>query len=178
MLPGESQEDYQALLASYTGRFLPADQVEMDLVESLAVSRWRLRRVANIETQILAQEMAARASRQAADVEEGCLEVKDLKDNDQYLASAFQFWRDSLTSLTRYENSLNHAFDRALKQLQVLQKSRPAPLPEELPNEPKPAFSLVAAPCPPPTSPVLPATGHWPPATSSPATSSSRTRTP
>ena len=50
VLPTESREDYEALLASYLQRFHPADQVEMDLVESMAVSRWRLRRVANIET--------------------------------------------------------------------------------------------------------------------------------
>jgi len=44
VLGDESQEAYDALLAAYTDRFQPADQVELDLVESMTLSRWRLRR--------------------------------------------------------------------------------------------------------------------------------------
>ena len=118
VLPSESQEAYDALLAAYTARFQPADQVELDLVESMAVSRWRLRRIANIETNLLAEEIAVRATRDES------------KDDDQLLASAFRSEAATLATLTRYENSLNRAFDRALKQLQLLQRARlPMPVP-------------------------------------------------
>lgn len=143
VLPDESQEDYDALLAAYTQRFQPADQVEFDLVESMAVSRWRLRRIANIETHLLADEIADRATRATA------------KDPDQLLASAFRSQSATLATLTRYENSLNRAFDRALKQLQLLQRARvpvPAgsPLGSFRPLAPPPAPSPAPSPDPPP----------------------------
>ena len=43
---------------------------------------------------------------------------------ENHLSYAFTTQGGSLANLTRYENSLNRTFDRALKQLQVLQKAR------------------------------------------------------
>ena len=121
VLPSESQEGYEALLESYVRRFQPADAVEMDLVESMAASRWRLRRIVGIETQLLAGG------------------IKLAGGSRQPLGYAFRDREESLTALTRYENSLNRSFDRALKQLQLLQQARPLPPPEDLQNEPEPA---------------------------------------
>ena len=36
VLPTESREEFQALLAAHVERFQPADSIEMDLVESMA----------------------------------------------------------------------------------------------------------------------------------------------
>ena len=87
----------------------------------------------------------------------GYKKEKDRQDNDQHLASAFRLWRDTFTSLARYENSLNRAFDRALKQLQLLQRTRvppplgsfrplpPDPLPLALPPPRRPRIFCVRA---------------------------------
>ena len=117
VLPSESTEDYQALLASYVERFQPADPVEMDLVESMAVARWRLRRITNIETHLLGNDMAGSDA--------PSIRYPVAKDDDQRLAYVFERRTQSLNLLIRYEASFNRTFDRALRQLQLLQKTRP-----------------------------------------------------
>ena len=44
LLPAESHEQFQLLLDAHIQQFQPANPVEMDLVEAMAVARWRLRR--------------------------------------------------------------------------------------------------------------------------------------
>src|SRR6266849_4366931 len=58
VLPTESQEDFQSLLDSYVDQFDPQGGVEMDLVQTMAAARWRLRRICSIETALLDKEMA------------------------------------------------------------------------------------------------------------------------
>ena len=116
VLSNESQDEFEALRESFMERFQPADAVEAGLVESMVVSRWRLLRIAAIETGLLEEGIA--------------MAIK--YEHDHHLAYAFTTHSESLPRLTRYENSLNRAFDRALKQLQLLQRARvpaPAPLP-------------------------------------------------
>ncbi len=43
LLPAESHEQFQLLLDAHIQQFQPASPVEMDLVEAMAVARWRLR---------------------------------------------------------------------------------------------------------------------------------------
>ena len=50
VLPGESQEDFLALVQSYTGQFQPATQFEIDLIQDLADARWRINRIKLVET--------------------------------------------------------------------------------------------------------------------------------
>ncbi len=45
VLPTESQEDFQSLLDSYTDQFHPQGGVEIDLIQTMAAARWRLRRI-------------------------------------------------------------------------------------------------------------------------------------
>lgn len=45
LLPAESHEPFQLLLDAHIQQFHPASPVEMDLVEAMAVTRWRLRRL-------------------------------------------------------------------------------------------------------------------------------------
>jgi len=137
VLPEESQEEFDELREDYIQRFQPADRVESDLVNTMAVARWRLLRIASIESGILTEGIN--------------LAIKF--DEDNHLSFSFTRNQDTLASLTRYENSLNRTFDRALKQLQLLQKSRPAPpattelgfvrqIPKPAPSE---AFSIPAS---------------------------------
>ena len=130
VLPGESAGDFQALLAAHVQRFRPADSIEMDLVESMAVARWRLRRIASIEANMLANAMSDTDRLHHAP-----------QNHDQRLARVFKDCSGQIDLLTRYEGSLNRTFDRALRQLQLLQRTPSAPPREELQNEPKPAPS-------------------------------------
>ena len=53
VLPDESQADYKFLLEGYIEQFQPQSTVEFELVTTMAVARWRLRRLVNIETGVL-----------------------------------------------------------------------------------------------------------------------------
>src|SRR5579862_6412434 len=44
VLPTESSEDFQSLLDSYIHQFHPQGGVEIDLIQTMAAARWRLRR--------------------------------------------------------------------------------------------------------------------------------------
>jgi len=129
VLPTESSEDFQALLDSYTHQFQPQSGVEMELVQTMAAARWRLRRVSTIETTLLNNEM----TRHAKD----CRRELNNPDDLARLAWVFQNLADngqSLALLMRYEGALNRSYDRAFKQLLLLQS---APHRAQ-PNEPKP----------------------------------------
>jgi hypothetical protein len=118
VLETESQEEFAALLDSFLDRFHPAGAVEQELVESMAAARWRLRRLYTIESTILDNELMRRMD----SIESEFIEVDD---NDR-LAHAFQCLADnghSLALLVRYEAGLNRAFDRAFKQLILLQSA-------------------------------------------------------
>ena len=58
VLPGESRDAFDALLAQHVERLDPADGVEFGMIEELAASYWRLRRSWAIENQILAEGLA------------------------------------------------------------------------------------------------------------------------
>lgn len=141
LLPAESHEQFQLLLDAHIQQFQPANPVEMDLVEAMAVARWRLRRIWAIETSLLANEL----TRRAEDIDD---EFEEMTPEDR-LAWVFQKLADnnqSLALLARYEGNLNRAFDRSFKQLSLLKSQRQ--------NEPKPD----PPPAPAPTRNDL----HWP----------------
>jgi hypothetical protein len=139
VLPTESQEDFQALLDSYTHQFHPRGGVEMDLIQAMAAARWRLQRMCSIETALLSTEIARRNE----DIDE---EFENMHDVDR-LAWVFQKLADhgqTLALLMRYEGALNRSYDRAFKQLLLLQSTRN----RTPPNEPKPAVTRSPRPTP------------------------------
>ena len=85
--------------------FSPSDPVEMDLVQTMAIIRWRLRRVGNLESGMLENELS-RAPVNTA------VAFRNLANQG-----------NALSLLIRYEASLNRLHDRALKQLELLQDS-------------------------------------------------------
>jgi hypothetical protein len=132
VLPRESSEDFQELLDSYTDQFHPQGGVEMDLIQAMAAARWRLQRMCGIETALLSTEIV----RCNEDIDE---EFENMHDVDR-LAWAFQKLADhgqTLALLMRYEGALNRSYDRAFKQLLLLQSTRN----RTPPNEPKPAVT-------------------------------------
>ena len=142
VLPHENSEHFEQLRHSYLERFQPADQPERDLVETMASARWRLKRLAVIETRLMDNGL--------------CLRHKEL-------AGKFGKIDRALSLLLRCEAQINRTYERALQQLQFLQNSRPpAPDPAQapcasarLPDESKltPILTLVAPPNRPPTAP-------------------------
>jgi hypothetical protein len=139
LLDGESDEHFQLLLADFMDQFQPQTGVETDLVEVMAIARWRLRRLLAIETHMFELEIVR--SRKRIDA--------DFKGIDQEGRLAFVFQEmseagNTLTLLIRYEGSLNRSYDKALKQLLQLQSSRP-------PRRPLGSFGISdpcgAAPC-------------------------------
>ena len=114
VLPGESAADFQLLLADYMDQFQPQTAVEAELVEVMAAARWRLRRLLAIEAHQFDLEMTRRK--------------RTGLDHEDRLADAFQKLSDTgntLALLLRYEATINRSYDKALKQLQQLQSTRP-----------------------------------------------------
>ena len=99
----------------------------------MASARWRLRRLANIETTLLANEMETSVD----DVDHYFADIDREPDVDDHLAYAFKRLADgaSLHLLNRYEGTIGRSYARAFKQLQLLRSLRI----RVQPNEPKPA---------------------------------------
>src|ERR1700722_6243897 len=119
LLDRESDEHFQLLLADFVDHFQPQTGVETDLVEVMAIARWRLRRLLAIETHLFDLEM----SRREGEIDD---QFDEMGQNDR-LAFVFQHLADtgnSLALLTRYEGSLNRSYDKALKHLLQLRSSR------------------------------------------------------
>ena len=119
LLDGETDEDIRLLLADFMDQFQPQTGVETDLVEVMAIARWRLRRLLAIETHLFGLEMVSRRKQIDAD-------FTGMEPEDR-LAFVFQRMSDtgnSLALLIRYEGSINRSYDKALKHLLQLQSSR------------------------------------------------------
>jgi hypothetical protein len=144
VLPTESSHEFQVLLNSYVAHFDPQGGVERDLVHAMVAARWRLRRICNIETALLSTEIV----RCAEDIDE---EFENMKDVDR-LAWVFEKLANNgqaLSLIVRYEGAINRSYDRAFKQLHVLQSARH----RAQPNEPKP--NPKPAPLPAPVTPTV-----------------------
>ena len=105
MLSTESEADFQSLLDSYEAEHKPSTATERALVNQLATTTWRLRRLHNIETSLYKLNAASRD-------ESGPLGlVADGSDK-------------ALTMLARQQARLERSFNRALRELQRLRTRR------------------------------------------------------
>jgi len=129
----ESPADFQRLLNSYLDEFAPTSPIEVELVETMASARWRLRRLANIETTLLYNEMETSVD----DIDRFFADVDREPDAEDHLAYAFKRLANcgSLHLLNRYEGTINRSYAQAFKQLHLLRSLR---IRVQL-NEPKPA---------------------------------------
>jgi hypothetical protein len=117
----ESEEHYDAFLADYMEQFQPRSGVERDLVEVMVIARWRLRRLLAIEFHLFDTEMVRREKQ---------IDQEFNLDDAARLAYVFQKMADngqSLALIIRYEGAINRSYDRAFKQLQILQAGRQLP---------------------------------------------------
>lgn len=103
VIEGESREEYETFLNGFCSYFQPEGTPEIMLVEQLATSYWRLRRLIKTEGSELTQK-------------------HDLFDATLFRSRS----SDSLglDNLIRYEVTLERGIDRALSQLERLQRMR------------------------------------------------------
>jgi len=137
VLPGESEQDFADLLQAHRDTYQPANAIEIDLVETMALARWRLRRMAALESNLLENELVLCQK----EIDEKFATIPDLGR----LAFVFQQQTKSLALLIRYESSLTRLHDRTYKHLKELQKLRNEPTKPLKPNEP-PCVSMRTAP--------------------------------
>jgi hypothetical protein len=139
LLPHEDQAHYDQVYDSYVESFRPADQPQLDLVETMAAARWRLNRLVGMEATIFEKEMLI--------CRKDMVKQFNNMSKPEELAWTFDHMANhgkGLQLLLRYEGQLNRTYDRALKQLQSLQKTNPPDPEVKVPNEPK--LALVRAP--------------------------------
>jgi hypothetical protein len=140
VLPGESEQDFAELLQAHHDTYQPANAVELDLVQTMALARWRLRRMATLESSLFETKLALSQN----EISEKFETISDLGR----LAFVFQEQTNSLALLIRYESSLTRLHDRTYKHLKELQKLRNEPTKPLKPNEPPCVSMRTASPMP------------------------------
>jgi hypothetical protein len=161
VLPTEDPAQFQELIENYVADFKPETSVETDLVHELAICRWRLQRLWDIESWAFEITM----QRKRADVEKEF----EKPTNGMCTALAFMSLADdkSLSLLIRYETRLTRRYDQVLKEIKSLQDQRkteqePPPAKGRETNSPKPSKPPKPAPIltiiPPKSSPNPPVT--------------------
>ena len=145
LLPNESPHEFQLLLDDYLAQFQPEGPIENELVQTMVIARWRLKRILEIESNLFRNHLSRH------------VEYRPEIDQPSRVADAFNNFSVSkgLGLVLRYEGALNRSYDNALKHLRQLQAAR-APQP----NEPRPIARPVT-PLPSP-SPVQPANPEFP----------------
>jgi len=122
LLPGESRESFQQLIAAYFERFGPVDAVELGMIEEMAAASWRLRRAWAIENKLLADEM----------------DSQPLEGDLDRIAASFRTLASSpeLALLHRYETRLHVMYQRAFQNMLLLRTPG-------IRNEPSPIFGQL-----------------------------------
>jgi hypothetical protein len=136
ILQTESLDEYRAFLAEHLAIHQPATPPEKELIEQMAIARWRIRRFVGAETVLIDCEMVRNHDK--VDKEFGPT------DSDVHLALAIRSLADEsrcLSLMSRYESRLQRCHDKAYAALRELQQLRtpPAPDPEPPPAQPEPA---------------------------------------
>jgi len=143
VLPNESQEEFDQLRFDYIQRFQPQDTVEMDLVEEMVVARWRLRRLAGMQTAAFRLQLEYAEP----EIKKRYTDIDDDSRNVIAVGGLANMHANRSSLLLRYETTNGRAYDRAMKDLERLQKNRPAPMELEA-EEPETYKESPAAPQP------------------------------
>lgn len=112
VLRHESQAEFDALVACLTETFKPSGAFEQELVQEMAASRWRLRRIETMETAVFEHAISKHleAGRDPAEAQNlAFVEMADCK---------------SLRAISRHQGQLRRAYEKAWNELQVLQSAR------------------------------------------------------
>jgi hypothetical protein len=114
--PGEDPIEYQHKLDQLRADVRPANALEDSLVEQIADTSWRLKRLARIEAAIERDHIEDAAGN----------EKNAGKDDEQILGYALTSYGqlDYMNRLARYEAQLSRRYHRAIKDLSDLRKNR------------------------------------------------------
>ena len=110
VLPGESHDEYDAILNEYLDEFQPQSIAERDAVEQLATAKWRARRFAGVEAAAISNEIENMSDRISA-------RYDDIDDTTR-IALAFRSLADSsrcLHLLDRYNSTAHREHQRFLQ---------------------------------------------------------------
>jgi hypothetical protein len=119
VLSTESRPRFEALLDSYMEKFQPRDQVEADLVEEMAVSKWRQRRSWSLETAAVDLQIDRRRNHPDEELQK--------TDNPTHSAIGFIDLEDkskAVSLFARYETRMRRTYQRALSDLDRVSKIR------------------------------------------------------
>lgn len=105
VLAAEQPERFTRLLTSLCNEFEPQTPVEMALVETMAVARWRQMRIWSMEKANLEHEIRNRTD-SADPATQAALAFRDLTDQSR-----------SMELMNRYESRYDRQFTRALSRL-------------------------------------------------------------
>ena len=113
VLPGESQEAFDALESGFFKTYAPASVVEEAMVSNLAAAVWRLERMQRVETALFANRIDAiqKASGIAGADALAAMFVDPAEMN-------------RIRLFLRYLSETNRAYNKALRDLQAEQKAR------------------------------------------------------
>jgi len=135
VLPTEDPVQFEELIDDYTADFKPGTKVELDIVYELAVCRWRLQRLWNIES--YAFELTMSRKRDEVDAEfPKCPD--SLRTALAFISMAEE--TKSLSLFLRYETRLTRRFNEIFKILQAIQRERAK-------RDPVPPVKPVQPPC-------------------------------
>lgn len=126
VLTNEDIPAFEAMLTTYIAHFSPQNPIEEDLVEELAVAKWRQRRLWTIESAAIDHEM---------DLQQQEVDSKYEKiDQPTRLTIAYKSLTDRsklLSNLSRYESRHRRAYEKALDRLENQNgKNEPSPISE------------------------------------------------
>ena len=127
VIPGEDPAEYQHKLDQLRADIRPVNALEDDLVEQIADTSWRLKRLSRIEAAIDRKRIDTAAGK----------ESHRGKDDEQILGDGFNGWAklDYFNPLGRYEAQLSRRYQRAIKDLRELRKTREENLFRQRPME-------------------------------------------
>jgi hypothetical protein len=165
--PLEDRAAYESFTTSILVSLRPATAIEQDLAHRIADLSWRLRRIPDAESALLTRDTLAdltfKCDRDGREEQEEDRHEDENDDDDvlpespaRHLARAMSDPHNPYLTLQRYEQSLDRARSRALKELRQLQKDRRQHAGEaDEPPPPPPPPLLRNEPTAPPTPPVL-----------------------
>jgi hypothetical protein len=142
LLQCENPEDFKEFLAEHITIHQPTTPPELELVDQMAIARWRIRRFVAAETVLIDCEIVRN---QAAITKEFAT-----NDGGVHTAMAIRSLADQsrcLSLMSRYESRLQRCHDKAYAALRELQKSRtsqpsaPDPDPPTAPATDNPSVS-------------------------------------
>jgi hypothetical protein len=138
ILECESANEYQEFLAEHIAIHQPANPPEKELVDQMAIARWRIRRFVAAETDLIDCEIVRnrdKVEKEFATVDSGvhvAMAIRSLADESR-----------CLSLMSRYEARHQRTHDKAYAALRELQKSRAS---QPTPPEPEPVLARAAGP--------------------------------